>query len=130
MEKDTDKLWKLTKLLNGNTPEKAQTVLQSEGEPIVQKEAANCLAKLHQRREQCQATEGKNMSSQRAASTAAEAAHIRQLHEPALNTSLLTLLERHRPDQTQEEGGGGGQTKVTVTVDGCGTLQSAGMWVY
>ena len=35
------------------------------------------------RREQCQATEGKNLSSQRAANIAAEAAHIRQLHEPA-----------------------------------------------
>ena len=49
MEKDTGKLWKLTKLLNGEIPEKAQTVLQSEGEHIVQKEAANCLAKLYQK---------------------------------------------------------------------------------
>ena len=48
MEKDTGKLWKLTKLLNGEIPEKAQTVLKSEGEYIVQKEAANCLAKLYQ----------------------------------------------------------------------------------
>ena len=30
-------------------PEKAQTVSQSEGELIVQKEAANCLAKLYQK---------------------------------------------------------------------------------
>ena len=37
-----------TKLLNGEIPEKAQTVLKSEGEYIVQKEAANCLAKLYQ----------------------------------------------------------------------------------
>ena len=49
MEKDTGKLWKLTKLLNGEIPEKAQTVLQSEGEFIVQKEAANCLAKPRER---------------------------------------------------------------------------------
>ena len=48
MEKDTGKLWTLTKLLNGEIPEKAQTVLKSEGEYIVQKEAANCLAKLYQ----------------------------------------------------------------------------------
>ena len=48
MEKDTGKLWKLTKLLNGEIPEKAQTVIQSEGEFIVQKEAVNCLAKLYQ----------------------------------------------------------------------------------
>ena len=48
MEKDTGKLWKLTKLLNGEIPEKAQMVLKSEGEYIVQKEAANCLAKLYQ----------------------------------------------------------------------------------
>ena len=41
IEKDTDKLWNLTKLLNGDNPEKAQTVLQSEGELVVQKEAAN-----------------------------------------------------------------------------------------
>ena len=47
-EKDTGKLWKLTKLLNGEIPEKAQMVLQSEGELIVQKEAADCLAKLYQ----------------------------------------------------------------------------------
>ena len=48
MEKDTGKLWTLTKLLTGEIPEKAQTVLKSEGEYIVQKEAANCLAKLYQ----------------------------------------------------------------------------------
>ena len=48
MEKDTGKLWTLTKLLNGEIPEKAQTVLKSEGEYIAQKEAANCLAKLYQ----------------------------------------------------------------------------------
>ena len=48
MEKDTGKLWELTKLLNGEIPEKAQTVLKSEGEYIVQKEAASCLAKLYQ----------------------------------------------------------------------------------
>ena len=50
MGKDTGKLWKLTKLLNGEIPEKAQTVLKSEGEYIVQKEAANCLAKLYKKR--------------------------------------------------------------------------------
>ena len=48
MEKDTGKLWKLTKLLDGEIPEKAQTVLQSEGELIVQREAANYLEKLYQ----------------------------------------------------------------------------------
>ena len=47
MEKDTGNLWKLTKLLNGEIPEKAQTVLQSEGE-LVEREAANYLAKLYQ----------------------------------------------------------------------------------
>ena len=65
MEKDTGKLWKLTKLLNGEIPEKAQTALQSEGELTVKKEAANCLAKTVPRREQCQAIKGKNLSSQR-----------------------------------------------------------------
>ena len=74
IEKDTGKLWKLTKLLNGEIPEKAQTVLKSEGKYI---------GKTVPRREQCQATKGKNLSSQRAASTAAEAAHVTQLHEPA-----------------------------------------------
>ena len=48
MEKGTEKLWKLTKLLNGDSPEKAQAVLQSEGELVVQKDAASCLAKLYQ----------------------------------------------------------------------------------
>ena len=42
MEKDSFKLWKLTKLPNGDRPEKAQAILQSEEELIVQKEAANC----------------------------------------------------------------------------------------
>ena len=37
MEKDTGKLWKLTKLLSGEILEKAQTVLLSEGELIVQR---------------------------------------------------------------------------------------------
>ena len=46
METDSDKLWKLTKLPNGDSQEKTRTVLQSEGELIVQKEAANCQAKL------------------------------------------------------------------------------------
>ena len=41
-------LWKLTKLLNGDSPGKSQTVLQSEGDLIDQKEAANCLAKVYQ----------------------------------------------------------------------------------
>ena len=48
MEKDTVKLWKLTKLLNGEILQKAQTVLQSEGELVVEREAANYLAKLYQ----------------------------------------------------------------------------------
>ena len=47
-KKDSYKLWKLTKLLNGVSPEKAQAVLQSEGELITQKEAANCPATLYQ----------------------------------------------------------------------------------
>ena len=41
-------MWKLTELLNGEILEKAQTVLQSDGERIVQREAANYLAKLYQ----------------------------------------------------------------------------------
>ena len=48
IKKDMDKLWKLTKLLNEDNPEKRADVLQSEGKLIAQKEAANFLAKLYQ----------------------------------------------------------------------------------
>ena len=47
-EKDTYKLWKLRKLLNEDNPERRQTVLESEGELLTQKRAANCLAKHYQ----------------------------------------------------------------------------------
>ena len=47
MENDSYKPRKLTKLLNGDSPEKAQTVQESEGELITQKKAANCLAELY-----------------------------------------------------------------------------------
>ena len=46
-EKDTCKLWKLTKLLNEDNPERRKTVLES-GELLTQKRAANCLAKHYQ----------------------------------------------------------------------------------
>ena len=48
MERDTYKLWKLTKLLNDDNPERQQTVLESEGELLTHRKAANCLAKLYQ----------------------------------------------------------------------------------
>ena len=47
-EKDICKLWKLTKLLNEDNPERRQTVPESEGELLTQKRAANCLAKHYQ----------------------------------------------------------------------------------
>ena len=47
-EKDTCKLWKLTKLLNQDIPERRQTVLESEEELLTQKIAAKCLAKHYQ----------------------------------------------------------------------------------
>ena len=48
LKKDTCKLWKLTKLLNEDNPESRKTVLESEGELLTQKRAANCLAKHYQ----------------------------------------------------------------------------------
>ena len=39
-EKDTCKLWKLTKLLNKGNPERRKKVLKSEGELFTQKRAA------------------------------------------------------------------------------------------
>ena len=64
MEKDTGKLWKLTKLLNGEIPEKAHTVLQSEEELVVQKEAANYLAKLYQEESNVKLPRERTLSSQ------------------------------------------------------------------
>ena len=46
--KDTCNLWKLTKLLNEDNPERRKTVLESEGELLTQKRAANCLAKHYE----------------------------------------------------------------------------------
>ena len=41
-------MWKLTKLLNEDNPERRKTALESEGELLTQKRAANCLAKHYQ----------------------------------------------------------------------------------
>ena len=46
MEKDTTKWWILTKLLNGDNPEKRQTVIKSENEQLTQKRA--CFAHIYQ----------------------------------------------------------------------------------
>ena len=49
MEKDTTKLWRLTKLRNEDNPEKRQTVIESQNEHLAQKErAANCFAHMYQ----------------------------------------------------------------------------------
>ena len=82
MVKDTGKLWKLTKLLNGEIPEKVQTVLRSEGELIAQREAANYLAKLYQEENNVKLPRERTCQV-REQLTAAETVHIRQLHEPA-----------------------------------------------
>ena len=47
-ENGTCKLWKLTKLLNEDNPQRRKTVLESEGELLTQKRTANCLAKHYQ----------------------------------------------------------------------------------
>ena len=80
MEKDTGKLWTLTKLLNGEIPEKSTDGSKVRGRIYCSKGSSQLPGKTVPRREQCQATKGKNLSSQRAASTAAEAAHVTQLH--------------------------------------------------
>jgi len=48
MEKDTTKLWRITKLLNEDNTEKRQTVIKSQNEHLTQKRAANCFAHMYQ----------------------------------------------------------------------------------
>ena len=48
MERDTSKLWNLTKALNDEKPEKRQTVLKVNGEYQTGKRAANSLAAIYQ----------------------------------------------------------------------------------
>ena len=48
MEKDTTKLRRLTQLLNIDSPEKRQTVIESQNEHLTQKRAANCFAHMYQ----------------------------------------------------------------------------------
>ena len=57
-------MWKLTKLLNGEFRKKHRRFYsQREREPIVQKEAANCLAKLYQEESNVKlATEGEQLT--------------------------------------------------------------------
>ena len=61
MEKDTDKLWKLSKLLNGEIPEKSTDCSTVRGRAYCSKESSQLHDKTVPRREQCQATEGKNL---------------------------------------------------------------------
>ena len=49
MEKDSYKLWKLTKLLNDDNPGRRQTVIEANGELLTKKKAANCLAEHYQK---------------------------------------------------------------------------------
>ena len=44
MEKDTTKLWRLTKLRNEDNTEKRQTVIESQNEHLTQTRAGNCFA--------------------------------------------------------------------------------------
>ena len=48
MEKDTTKLWRLTKLLNEDNSEKRQTFIESQNEHLTQKRAANYYAHIYQ----------------------------------------------------------------------------------
>ena len=48
MEKDTPKLWQLTRTPNNNITERRQTVLEIEGELQIGKKAANTLANTYQ----------------------------------------------------------------------------------
>ena len=48
MEKDTTKLWRLTKLRNEDNTEKRQTVIESQNEHLIQKRAANCFTHMYQ----------------------------------------------------------------------------------
>ena len=48
MEKDTTKLWRLTKLLNEDNSAKRQTVIESQNEHLTQQRAANYYAHIYQ----------------------------------------------------------------------------------
>ena len=48
MEKDTTKLWRLTRLLNEDNQEKRQTVIESQNEHLTQLRAAHCFAHMYQ----------------------------------------------------------------------------------
>ena len=49
LEKDTNKLWQLTKILNGDVQERSLTMLEHNGELVTGKRAANTLAKMHKK---------------------------------------------------------------------------------
>ena len=49
LEKDTNKLWQLTKILNGDVQERSLTVLEHNGELVAGKRAANTLAKMYKK---------------------------------------------------------------------------------
>ena len=49
LEKDTNKLWQLTKILNGDVQERSLTVLEHNGELVTGKRAANTLAKMYRK---------------------------------------------------------------------------------
>ena len=47
LEKDTNKLWQLTKILNGDVQERNLTVLEHNEELVTGKRAANTVAKMY-----------------------------------------------------------------------------------
>ena len=49
LEKDTNKLWQLTKILNGDVQERSLTVLEHNGELVTGKRAVNTLAKMYKK---------------------------------------------------------------------------------
>ena len=49
LEKDTNKLWHLTKILNGDVQERNLTVLEHNGELVTGKRAGNTLAKMYKK---------------------------------------------------------------------------------
>ena len=49
LEKVTNKLWQLTKILNGDVQERYLTVLEHNGELVTGKRAANTLAKMYKK---------------------------------------------------------------------------------
>ena len=86
MDKNSDKLEAYKAVKWGPSGKKKHRRSCSQRESLLLKRSSQLLAKLYQKDSKVKPTKGKNQSSQRAANSAAEAAHIRQMPEQPITT--------------------------------------------